>query len=84
MIDPLRGGTAPLHPNRVAETLKRLSEPDSRGWVALDAGQQNTCKAALKMLQKAQRATGLTPEVADAVTHGLGMLDYVKKALKPK
>lgn len=75
---------APLHPRRVAAAIERVNDHDLRGWVDIPGDVQETCLAALKMVQKAQRAAGLTPEVADVGSHVLGVVDYVRSAFLRK
>lgn len=75
---------APLHPRRIAAALKCVSDNGLTGAVDIPTDVQETCLAALKMLHKAQRAAGLTPEVADVGSHVLGVVDYVRSALLRK
>jgi hypothetical protein len=76
---------APLHPRRIQAALEWLEDE-----TAFECGQnggtdqRETCLAALTLLQKTQRATGLTPEIADVGAHMLGMVDYVKKGFLRK
>lgn len=74
---------APLHPRRIQATLDWLGDggPDDSN---MPDEVYQTLRAALKLLQKAQAATGLTPEVADVGSHVLGVLDYVKRGLTRK
>ena len=77
---------APLHPRRIAAALKWLREieQDLPGPIGMRAEDHETLRALLKVMQKAQAATGLTPGVVDAIGHASGVLDYVKKTLIPK
>lgn len=75
---------APLHPRRIQDALEWLAERDPNFIHDVGMDAVESAQAALKMIQKAQRATGLTPEVADVGSHVLGVLDYVKKGLTRK
>lgn len=78
---------APLHPRRIADTIEALTlatAANHEEGEILTQDQYETCLHGLRMLRKAQKATGLTPEVADVGSHVLGVLDYVKKALVRK
>jgi hypothetical protein len=78
---------AALHPRRIAVALGNLervldNDEDYAGLFSTET--LESCKAALKVLQKTQQRCGLTPEFADLVTHTFGVLDYVKSGFTRK
>lgn len=75
---------APLHPRRIAVALRTLELERKHDEKVFDSEVAETFEAALKLIQKTQRATGLTPEIADVGAHMLGMVDYVKKGFLGK
>ncbi len=62
----------PLHPRRIQAAIEWLSDEDYAAKVETDT--VATCLAALRLLQKTQSATGLTPNIADVGVHGLKLL----------
>ncbi len=69
---------APLHPRRVEETLAWLRRERP---VAVQGDHFETLVSALKLIRKGQRGIGLSADIADAGSHVIGLLDYVKKGL---
>jgi hypothetical protein len=62
----------PLHPRRIMATLRWLQGDLYDG--ELNQEDHETCLAALRLLQKTQRATGLTSDVADVGAKGLELI----------
>ncbi len=53
--------TPPLHPQRIALALANLLRPRAE----LTDADLDTCRSALRQIQRAQQAIGFTTEVAD-------------------
>lgn len=63
---------APLHPRRIQVALAWLADDDYAA--CIDGDILETCIAALKLLQKGQKVTGLTTDVADIGASGLALI----------
>ncbi len=79
---------APLHPRRLAAALQWLREIESDlpgcGPLGIPVEHYESMRLCLKLVLNSQQRMGLTPGVADAIGHGVSLVDYVKKALTPK
>lgn len=71
-----------LHPRRIEETLKVLNTQGLSGGVYVSAIEQETCIAALKLLQKSQKAMGLTANIVDAGAVGLELVKAFTKKIR--
>lgn len=77
-------GLPALHPTRVRETLRSLSEwlADPVDCCELTDLECKTCLAALKLIGKTQEATGLTTDVVDVGSAAMKLLGTLSRLRK--
>lgn len=63
---PSQAAQPPLHPTRIASALEALAYA-GEGGSGLKKDEEDTCRAALQVMQRIQNTFGFTPTVADVV-----------------